>query len=78
MMDGEEGEEERRSIFNLFLLLPERCKIIPMLKGNELLENLRKLGDLFGLLLCQFFNVWSVNLWCFLRWHQKIFKVKPF
>ena len=47
-VDGEDGEEER-GIFNLFLLLPERCKIIPMLKGNGLLEHLRKLGDLFGL-----------------------------
>lgn len=49
-----------------------------MLKGNGLLEHLRKLGDLFGLLLCPFFKVWSVNPWRFSRWRQEIFKVKPF
>lgn len=59
VVDDFDNEEEEIDLIYQFLL--ERCKTIPTLKGNGLLECLRRIADLLRL-STSVFKVWPYGI----------------
>lgn len=71
--DFDDEEEEDEEVYWICPFLLEKCKTIPMLKGNGLFECLRRIANLLRLCLHQFPKC---GLWYFLRWFLEICEVE--